>query len=157
VGVLFIFSGLIKINDPAGTAIKLEEYFEVFGADFGSFFLNFKPMSLVLAVILNVLEIVLGVALLMRWHLKTVLNFLLVLIIFFTFLAFYSAYFSKVTDCGCFGDAIKLTPWESFTKDLVLLVMIIILMATKRFIPAQKNFKMAGIVTAIATVISLAI
>ena len=89
VGVLFIFSGLIKINDPAGTAIKLEEYFEVFGHDFGSFFLNFKPLSLTLAMILNVLEIVLGVALLMRWHLKIVLNFLLVLIIFFTWFTLY--------------------------------------------------------------------
>lgn len=157
VGVLFIFSGLIKINDPAGTAIKLEEYFEVFGHDFGSFFLNFKPISLPLAIILNVLEIVLGVALLMRWHLKTVLNLLLTLIIFFTFLTFYSAYFNKVTDCGCFGDAIKLTPWESFSKDIILLVMIVILIATKRYIPIQRNYKMAGIVTAIATVISLAI
>src|SRR5688572_26969882 len=125
VGVLFIFSGLIKINDPAGTAIKLEEYFEVFSEDFGSFFLSLKPLSLVLAVILNVLEIVLGVALLMRWHLKTVLNFLLALIIFFTFLTFYSAYFNKVTDCGCFGDAIKLTPWESFSKDIVLVLFIL--------------------------------
>ncbi|MBK0403302.1 DoxX family protein [Adhaeribacter sp. BT258] len=157
VGVLFIFSGLIKINDPAGTAIKLEEYFEVFGHDFGSFFLNFKPMSLVLAVILNVLEIVLGVALLMRWHLKTVLNFLLALIVFFTFLTFYSAYFNKVTDCGCFGDAIKLTPWESFTKDIVLLVMIVILLATKRYIPAPKNYAAGALVTGMATVFSLAV
>ena len=157
VGVLFIFSGLIKINDPAGTAIKLEEYFEVFGHDFGSFFLAFKPFSLVLAIILNVLEIVLGVALLMRWHLKTVLNFLLALIVFFTFLTFYSAYFNKVTDCGCFGDAIKLTPWESFTKDVVLLIMIVILLATKRYIPGQKNYAAAALVTGIATVFSLAI
>ncbi|KAA9340316.1 BT_3928 family protein [Adhaeribacter soli] len=154
VGVLFIFSGLIKINDPAGTAIKLEEYFEVFGHDFGSFFLSFRPLSLYLAIFLNVLEIALGVALLMRWHLKTVLNALLALIVFFTFLTFYSAYFNKVTDCGCFGDAIKLTPWESFTKDIVLLVMIVILIATKRYIPAQRNYRMAGIVTGIATAFS---
>ncbi len=157
VGVLFIFSGLIKINDPAGTAIKLEEYFEVFAHDFGSFFLVFKPLSLYLAILLNVLEIVLGVALLMRWHLRTVLNLLLVLIIFFTFLTFYSAYFNKVTDCGCFGDAIKLTPWESFTKDIVLLVMIVILLFTRRYIPAPGNRRTAGIVVAIATLISLAI
>ena len=49
------------------------------------------------------------------------------MIIFFTFLTFYSAYFNKVTDCGCFGDAIKLTPWESFTKDIILLVLIVVL------------------------------
>src|SRR5687768_3949193 len=82
---------------------------------------------------------------------------LLALMVFFTILTFYSAYFNKVTDCGCFGDAIKLTPWQSFTKDVVLLVMIIILIATKRYIPAPASFKTGGIVVAIATVISLAI
>jgi len=53
---------------------------------------------------------------------RIVLKLLLILIVFFTFLTFYSAYFNKVTDCGCFGDAIKLTPWESFYKDIILLV-----------------------------------
>src|SRR5436190_250495 len=125
VGVLFIFSGLIKINDPVGTAIKLDEYFEVFGHDFGSFFLNFRPLSLYLSIFLNTLEIVLGVALLMRWRLNLILNSLLALIVFFTFLTFYSAYFNKVTDCGCFGDAIKLTPWQSFSKDIILLVFVL--------------------------------
>ena len=56
------------------------------------------------------------------------------MIIFFTFLTWYSAYFNKVTDCGCFGDAIKLTPWESFTKDVVLLVMISFLYCKRNFI-----------------------
>src|SRR5688500_6716153 len=125
VGVLFIFSGLIKINDPVGTAIKLEEYFEVFSEDIGSFFLIFKPYALFLSVLLNTLEIVLGVALLLRWQLKNVLIALVTIIVFFTFLTFYSAYFNKVTDCGCFGDAIKLTPWQSFTKDIILLVFIV--------------------------------
>ncbi len=50
---------------------------------------------------------------------------LLALMVFFTFLTFYSAYFNKVTDCGCFGDAIKLTPWESFTKDIILMVFVL--------------------------------
>ena len=49
------------------------------------------------------------------------------MIVFFTFLTFYSAYFNKVTDCGCFGDAIKLTPWESFSKDIVLLVLLLVI------------------------------
>lgn len=157
VGVLFIFSGLIKINDPVGTAIKLDEYFEVFGHDFGAFFLNFRPISLYLAIFLNVLEIVLGVALLMRWRLKLVLNSLLALIIFFTFLTFYSAYFNKVTDCGCFGDAIKLTPWQSFTKDVILLVMIIILIVWNRYIPVKRPGKSATIAVGAATVFSLII
>src|SRR5687768_11202937 len=157
VGGLFIFSGLIKLNDPIGTKIKMEEYFGVFAEDFGSFFSLFVPVSLEIGMIMIILEIVLGVAVLIFYRMNVTTVALLVLMVFFTFLTFYSAYFNKVTDCGCFGDAIKLTPWESFSKDIILLVMIVILIATKRYIPVQRNYKMAGLVTGIATVISLAI
>lgn len=125
VGGVFIFSGLIKLNDPVGTEIKLEEYFEVFAADFGSFFRVFIPYALELGLILIVLEVVLGVAVLINYRMKLTTTVLLVLIIFFTFLTGYSAILNKVTDCGCFGDAIKLTPWQSFYKDLVLVVFIL--------------------------------
>jgi hypothetical protein len=124
VGGLFIFSGLIKLNDPIGTEIKLEEYFEVFASDFGSMFTYFIPYALELGLVLIVLEIVLGVAVLINYRMGITTKMLLGLIVFFTFLTFYSAYFNKVTDCGCFGDAIKLTPWESFSKDVVLVVFI---------------------------------
>ncbi len=124
VGGLFIFSGAIKINDPVGTAIKLEEYFEVFAIDIASFFELFVPMALPLAVFLCVLEVVLGIAVLLNYRVKITYWLLLIIIVFFTFLTFYSAYFDKVTDCGCFGDAIKLTPWESFIKDIILTVFI---------------------------------
>ena len=124
VGGLFIFSGLIKLNDPVGTAIKMEEYFEVFTEDFGSFFHYFIPWSLEISMILIVLELLLGVAILVHYRMKTTTWVLLCLMIFFTFLTFYSAYFDKVTDCGCFGDAIKLTPWESFIKDIILMVFV---------------------------------
>ena len=126
VGGLFIFSGLIKINDPVGTAIKLQEYFTVFSSDIASFFSFFEPFSLQLSVFLVVLEVVLGIAVLINYRMPVTAWVLLLLILFFSFLTFYSAYFNKVTDCGCFGDAIKLTPWESFTKDIVLLVLIMI-------------------------------
>ncbi|MCU0356056.1 MAG: DoxX family protein [Cyclobacteriaceae bacterium] len=125
VGGLFIFSGLIKLNDPIGTEIKLEEYFEVFAADFSPIFHGFIPYSLELGLIMIVLEIVLGIALLINYRMKETTWTLLLLIIFFTFLTGYSAIFNKVTDCGCFGDAIKLTPWESFYKDLILIVFIL--------------------------------
>ncbi|WP_258105451.1 BT_3928 family protein [Marinoscillum sp. MHG1-6] len=127
VGALFIFSGLIKVNDPVGTAIKLEEYFDVFAYDFAPFFEWFVPAALFLSVVLSVLEIVLGVALILGFQMRVTAWALLGLIVFFTFLTFYSAYFNKVTDCGCFGDAIKLTPWESFTKDIILLALIILI------------------------------
>ena len=123
VGLLFIFSGVIKINDPVGTQIKLQEYFEVFSSDFTPIFEIFIPYALVLSVFLCTLEVVIGVALLINYQIKITSKITLALILFFTFLTFYSAYFNKVTDCGCFGDAIKLTPWESFYKDIILLVL----------------------------------
>lgn len=125
VGGLFIFSGLIKLNDPIGTAIKMEEYFEVFVEDFGSVFHYFIPWSLEIAMIMIILELALGVAILFYYRMQQTTWVLLGLMLFFTFLTFYSAYFNKVTDCGCFGDAIKLTPWESFIKDVVLLVFVL--------------------------------
>ncbi len=123
VGVLFIISGLIKLNDPLGFSYKLQEYF---GADV----LNLpflEPYALGISVFVVVFEVVLGVFLLIGYKPKFTVWSLLAMIVFFTFLTFYSAYFDKVKDCGCFGDALKLTPWESFTKDIILLVFILIL------------------------------
>ena len=121
VGIIFIFSGLIKANDPLGFGYKLEEYFEVFHL---AFLNNF---AVAIAIIICALEIILGVALLLGLRAKKTSIGLLVLIIFFTFLTFYSAAFNVVRTCGCFGDAIPLTPWQSFTKDLILLAFIIII------------------------------
>lgn len=125
VGGLFIFSGLIKLNDPIGTEIKMEEYFEVFTQDFGSIFHYFIPWSLEIGMIMIVLEVALGVSILLYYRMPQTSWVLLALMVFFTFLTFYSAYFDKVTDCGCFGDAIKLTPWQSFWKDAVLMVFVL--------------------------------
>ncbi len=125
VGGLFIFSGLIKLNDPVGTQIKMEEYFEVFAQDFSSLFHYFIPWSLEIGLAMIVLELALGVAILIYWRMNLTTWTLLLLMVFFTFLTGYSAILEKVTDCGCFGDAIKLTPWESFIKDLILMVFVL--------------------------------
>lgn len=154
VGGLFVFSGLIKINDPVGTAIKLEEYFDVFSNDIASFFYFFKPYALPIAVFLVVSEVVLGIMLLIGVRLKATVWALASMILFFTFLTFYSAYFNKVTDCGCFGDAIKLTPWESFYKDIILLVLISFLFFFRNDLP-QKSPKWAVYSTGVALVLSL--
>jgi uncharacterized membrane protein YphA (DoxX/SURF4 family) len=135
VGGLFIFSGLIKVNDPVGTSIKLEEYFDVFSNDIAEFFAIFEPYALPIGVFLVVVEVVLGVMLILGVKSKFTVWSLGLMILFFTFLTFYSAYFNKVTDCGCFGDAIKLTPWESFYKDIILLVLITILFLFKDDLP----------------------
>lgn len=121
VGSLFIVSGLIKANDSLGFSYKLIEYFEP-----GVLDLEFLiPVALPLAIFISVFEIVLGFMVLFGTKMKLGSWLLLLMILFFTWLTFYSAYFDKVTECGCFGDAIKLTPWESFTKDVILLVFIL--------------------------------
>ncbi len=124
VGILFIFSGLVKLNDPVGTAIKMEEYFEVFSNDISSVFHYLISLALPIGLFVVILEILLGVALLLQWQMKLSVWALLLLIVFFTFLTFYSAAFNKVTDCGCFGDAIAMKPWQSFGKDIFLLALI---------------------------------
>lgn len=153
VGGLFIFSGLIKINDPIGTSIKLEEYFDVFSYDIAPFFSSLKAISLPLAVFLVVVEVVLGIMLILNYKPKFTTIALAVIIVFFTFLTFYSAYFNKVTDCGCFGDAIKLTPWESFYKDIFLVVLIAILLFFQNSLRPNKQYWAAGI-TAVSLVLA---
>jgi uncharacterized membrane protein YphA (DoxX/SURF4 family) len=130
VGILFIISGLIKLNDPIGFSYKLQEYFSepVFNMPL------FVPYALAIALCIVILEVVLGVMLLIGYKSKLTIWLLLLLIIKFTFLTFYSAYFDVVKDCGCFGDALHLTPWQSFTKDVVLLFFILILFFNKKLI-----------------------
>ena len=140
VGILFIFSGAIKINDPVGTQIKLQEYFEVFSSDFSSIFELLVPFALFISVFLCTLEIIIGLALIMNYHMNLISKLTLSLIVFFTFLTFYSAYFNKVTDCGCFGDAIKLTPWESFYKDIILLFFSLIIYYLQSKLKNQVGF-----------------
>ncbi|MCB9169278.1 MAG: DoxX family protein [Flavobacteriales bacterium] len=131
VGSLFIVSGLIKANDTLGFSYKLQEYFEpgVLGWTW------LEPYALGVAMLICVGEIVLGVAVVLGGKMKVSAWFLLGLILFFTWLTFYSAYFDKVTDCGCFGDAIKLTPWQSFSKDVALLILTLPIFLFRRRIP----------------------
>ena len=151
VGLLFIFSGLVKINDPLGFSYKLQEYFGVFHITF----LNSFAFST--AIILCALEIILGFALLIGVRPVKVAWGLLLLIIFFAFLTFYSAYFKVVQTCGCFGDAIPLTPWQSFSKDLFLLLLTLILFKNRKNIQPLFIPKTGDRLLAIATIISLSL
>ena len=130
VGALFVISGLIKLNDPVGFSFKLEEYFSAGVLDLPFF----EPYALAISIFVVIFEVLLGVMLLVGFRVRLTVWSLLLMILFFTFLTFYSAYFNKVTDCGCFGDAIKLTPWESFTKDIILLVLIVLLFVGQKYI-----------------------
>ncbi len=118
VGVLFIISGFIKANDPLGFSYKLDEYFQVFNLPWLS------SVSLFLAIVICAFEIGLGVAMLIGAKMVHTAWSSLVMIVFFTFLTFYSWKFDVVKDCGCFGDALHLTPYQSFMKDILLLILI---------------------------------
>ncbi|MCY0967959.1 BT_3928 family protein [Chryseobacterium wangxinyae] len=128
VAIIFILSGFVKAVDLVGFSFKMEEYFEpaVFNMPF------FVKFALAFSIIVVVLELLLGLMLLLKLKLKFTLSALIALCIFFGFLTFYSAYYNVVTDCGCFGDAIKFTPWESFVKDIILLAGLIILVLLYR-------------------------
>ncbi|MFY0628385.1 MAG: DoxX family protein [Reichenbachiella sp.] len=146
VGGLFIFSGLIKINDPVGTAIKMEEYFEVFSVQFAEFFHVFVPIALPISVFMVVFEVVLGLALIINYRQNLTLYLTLALIVFFTILTGYSAITNTVTDCGCFGDAIKMTPWESFSKDIILLILILVMWITEHPPQSEKQEKISNFI-----------
>ena len=148
VGVLFIISGLIKLNDPVGFSFKLEEYFSQ-----GVLDLPFLiPYALSISIAVVIFEVLLGVILLLGFRVKFTVWSLLIMIVGFTFLTFYSAYYNKVTDCGCFGDALKLTPWESFTKDVVLLILIVILFVGNRYIKPLFRANTIRVITLVCVV-----
>ncbi|WP_080240173.1 BT_3928 family protein [Spirosoma rigui] len=150
VGIVFIFSGLIKLNDPVGTQIKFEEYFEVFAQDvpfLHDFFMGLVPFTLTMSVLFCAAEIILGVALMASYKPKVTTWLLFFLIVFFTFLTFYSAYFNRVTDCGCFGDAIKLKPWTSFGKDVVLTILILFIIGHRNRIKPRNTGWLVGLTT----------
>jgi uncharacterized membrane protein YphA (DoxX/SURF4 family) len=149
VGLLFIFSGLIKANDPLGFSYKLEEYFEVFHITF------LNDFALSIAILLCALEMILGFALLIGVRAISVTWGLLLLIVFFAFLTFYSAYFKVVQTCGCFGDAIPLTPWQSFSKDLVLLLLILVLFFNRKNIKPLYTAKTGDRLLLVAVIASL--
>jgi len=150
VSILFIFSGLIKANDPIGFSYKLIEYFDVFKLQF------FNDYAVAIAIAICSLEIIVGALLLFGFWAKKTIWGLLLLTIFFTFLTFYSAFFEVVTSCGCFGDAIPLTPWQSFTKDCILLFLIGILFYYKEQIkPLIEDFYTQSILTTCIVVTSI--
>ncbi len=128
VGALFIFSGLVKADDPLGLSYKMQEFFEVWG------FHWFDNFTLAFSIVMIVFEIVAGVAVLLGWKMKAFSWMLLLLIIFFTFLTGYAFLSGKVRECGCFGDCIPLTAGQSFAKDLALLVLILFIFANRGLI-----------------------
>lgn len=136
VGVLFIFSGLVKANDPNGLSYKMQEFFERWAADgfLPSLMNGLHQFSFEFSVFMIALEIVAGVAVLIGLWKNLFTWLLFILIIFFTFLTGYAALSGKITECGCFGDCIPLTSMQSFIKDIILFVLILILLLGRKYI-----------------------
>jgi uncharacterized membrane protein YphA (DoxX/SURF4 family) len=130
IGITFIFSGFVKMVDPLGTSYKLQEYLSADVLNIESLIHYALPLSILLIFI----EFFLGVLLLIGYLPKITIWGLVLLIGFFLFLTWYSAYYNKVTDCGCFGDAVTLTPWQTFYKNVFFLILIIFLSFNSKYI-----------------------
>ena len=168
VGVLFIFSGLVKANDPLSLAYKMQEFFEIWNNDLakGSFFLNHTLInlfnylhehSLALSIIMIAFEIIAGTALLLGWKMKLFSWLLLLLIIFFTFLTGYALLSGKFKNCGCFGDCLPISPKTSFLKDLILLVLIGFLFTQRKKIKSLFSGRATALSMLAITILSFAI
>ncbi len=121
VGLTFIFSGFVKAVDPWGTALRVNEYLSIYGIE------QFLPYSMIFSIWLCGAELMMGLMLMFRVRTRLVSIFALVSMIFFTVLTFLSATWIPVEDCGCFGDAVKFTPWQTFLKNLILLPMVFVI------------------------------
>ncbi|MDX1907833.1 MAG: DoxX family protein [Bacteroidia bacterium] len=157
IGILFIYSGFVKANDYIGFAYKLEEYFTIFGQQWPwtkGFFDLFVPLAEPMAWFISVFEIALAIALILGWQMNLTAWLTMLMMVFFTILTGYSHYTGTVTDCGCFGDALKLAPWESFVKDIILTLMLIPVFLVRRSIHPVPNGRIAGWITALTFVVT---
>ncbi|WP_428742014.1 DoxX family protein [Tenacibaculum sp.] len=153
VGLLFIYSGFVKLVDPIGSQYKFQEYFSE-----GVLNLEFLiPYTLPFAILLIVAELALGVMLLVGFKPKFTVWSLFSLNLIFLFLTWYSYTYNKVTDCGCFGDALKLTPKETFYKNVIFMIFIVILILGLKHIKPLISNKIASLSSYTAVFISLII
>jgi uncharacterized membrane protein YphA (DoxX/SURF4 family) len=130
VGMVFIFSGFVKAVDPLGSAYKFADYFTAFKLDF------LEILALPLGIFLSAFELVLGIILILGYRRKVMFVVIMWFMSFFTVLTLILALFNPVSDCGCFGDALILTNWETFFKNVILMVFVLILFLSRKMEPA---------------------
>src|SRR5690606_1363558 len=151
VGILFIFSGLVKANDPLGLSYKMQEFFEVWNLH------GLNSFTLAFSVMMIAFEIIAGVAVLLGWGMRFFSWMLLLLIIFFTFLTGYALFSGKIKECGCFGDCIPLKANQSFIKDIILLVLVVILYIGRKKIGSLFSNKVGSVIMALVLLASLGV
>ena len=146
VAAVFIFSGIVKAVDPLGTVYKIEDYLKAFGG----LWTDLMPLAGTAAVCLIALELVLGVCMLCnvrtQWTSWLSLAFYLVM----TPLTLWIALTNPVSDCGCFGDALVLTNWQTFWKNIVLLALVVVLLLTRQAIPSTFTWRKELIIALLA-------
>lgn len=141
--LVFIFSGFVKAVDPLGTVYKIEDYLEAFSLTaleggvtwLHSLFSFFIPLAGTLAVILITTELILGITMLFNVRTRWTSWITLVFYLFMTPITLYIAIVNPVSDCGCFGDALVITNWQTFWKNIVLLTLAIILVLCRKAVP----------------------
>ena len=133
VGIVFVFSGFVKAIDPLGSTYKFGDYFTAFGLEF------LEPMAFPLAIILSGIELVLGIGLLLSYRMKVMSWLLLIFMSFFTVLTLILALTNPVSDCGCFGDALILTNWETFGKNVIILAFTLVIFIYRKQYPEIRS------------------
>lgn len=134
-GCLFIFSGFVKGVDPVGTQYRIEDYFIAFGTDWAI------PLALPLSVVLNATEFVLGFLLLFNVSMRVTSWLVLIMMAVFTVLTLNDATNNPVPDCGCFGDALIISNWQTFYKNLVIDALLLIVFLTRKRVPGWFNYR----------------
>ena len=133
VGIVFVFSGFVKAVDPLGSTYKFIDYFNDFGMEF------LVPLAFPLAVVLSSLELVMGISFLFGYRMKLVSWAVLLFMSFFTVLTFILAIYNPVSDCGCFGDALILTNWQTFWKNIIFMLFTIIVFSGRNSFPSIRG------------------
>jgi uncharacterized membrane protein YphA (DoxX/SURF4 family) len=127
-GVVFIFSSSVKGIDPLGTAYRVEDYLLAYGMDW------MLGAALAISIFLIVVEFLLGVAILFKLKARLASLGILLIMVFFTIVTWFDARYNLVPDCGCFGDAIKMSNWETFSKNVVLILLAVVVFFRRKTI-----------------------
>ena len=128
IGLVFVFSGFVKAVDPLGTVYKIEDYFVAFGG----VLVNLTVIAYPVAFLLIALEFLIGLNLIFQVRLKLSVLVAFLFMLLMTPLTLYIAIYNPVTDCGCFGDALKITNWQTFNKNVLFFILTLILIIFRK-------------------------
>lgn len=128
-GLVFVFSGYVKAVDPLGSTYKIQDYMEAMGLDF------FAPIALVIGIGLAAFEFLIGICLVLGTNLKSTSILAIIMMCFMTPLTLWIAIADPVSDCGCFGDALVISNWQTFWKNIVLMALAILVYKWKEYSP----------------------